>query len=103
MPETIMAENIEQLVEDFRTNKLSRREFLHNALVLSGSLAAATMLADAIAPAMSRANLVDPNDPALSSGEIKYGSSPERVGKNGVKSGVATRENCLFQWSENLS
>jgi len=70
-----MAENIESLVEDFRTNKLTRREFLHNALILSGSLAIATMLADAIAPAISRANLVDPNDPTLSSSEIKYKSA----------------------------
>lgn len=67
-----MAINIDGLTEDFCNGKLTRREFLHRALLLTGSMAAATTLADAVAPARSHANLVDPNDPALASSEIKY-------------------------------
>lgn len=71
-----MADNItEGLMEDFRRSKLTRREFLHRALLLTGSLAAATSLVDAITPATSQANLVDPNDPALASSEVKFNAA----------------------------
>jgi carboxymethylenebutenolidase len=39
-----MAEEIKKLVEEYRDGKLSRREFIHKAVVLTGSLAAATNL-----------------------------------------------------------
>jgi carboxymethylenebutenolidase len=76
-----MADNIiiEGLTEDFRRSKLTRREFLHRAVVLTGSLAAATTLADAVAPVPSHANLVDPKDPALASSEIKYNAADGTV------------------------
>lgn len=70
-----MADNVDKLVEDFRSSKLTRRDFLHRALLLTGSLAAATTLADAIAPESSHAGMVDPNDPALASSEIKYNAT----------------------------
>ncbi len=70
-----MAITFERLSEDFRNGKLTRREFLHRALVLTGSLAAAATLVDAVAPATSHANLVDPNDAALASSEIKYNAT----------------------------
>lgn len=74
-----MAINIDGLSTDFRNGKLTRREFLHRALLLTGSMAAATTLADAVAPATSHANLVDPNDPALVSSEIKYNAADGSV------------------------
>ena len=76
-----MADNIiiEGLMEDFRRSKLTRREFFHRAVVLTGSLAAATTLADAVAPVPSHANLVDPKDPALASSEIKYNAADGTV------------------------
>ncbi len=67
-----MAFSVERLSEDFRKGRITRREFLHRALVLTGSLAAAATLADAIAPAASQGIVVDPHDAALSSSEIKY-------------------------------
>jgi carboxymethylenebutenolidase len=70
-----MADNVDKLIEDFRNSKLSRRDFLHRVLVLTGSLVAATTLADAIAPATSYAGLVDANDPALASNEVKYNAA----------------------------
>jgi carboxymethylenebutenolidase len=74
-----MAENIETLIDAFHENKLTRREFMHRALVLTGSLAAATTLADALAPATSHAVLVDPNDAELVSGDMKYNAADGTV------------------------
>ena len=70
-----MAEEIKQMLQEYRDGKISRREFIHKALVLTGSLVAATTLVDALAPTTSYANLVDPNDPALISSDIKYSST----------------------------
>ena len=70
-----MAENVERLIEDYRKSKITRREFIHRALVLTGSLAVATTLGDAVTPTTSHANLVDPNDPGLASSEIKFNST----------------------------
>lgn len=66
---------MEKLIQEYRDSKITRREFIHRALVLTGSLAAASTLVDALAPTTSHANLVDPNDPALLSGEIKYNAA----------------------------
>ena len=81
-----MLNDIEGLITDFRNRKLTRRDFLHKALLLTGSLAAATTLADAVAPATSHASLVEPNDPALASSEIKYNAAD-----GGVIGGYLTR------------
>ena len=70
-----MADNLERLIEGLQKSELSRREFIYRAIVLTGSLAAATTLVDALAPTTSYANLVDPNDPALISGEVKYNAA----------------------------
>jgi carboxymethylenebutenolidase len=70
-----MAEELKQMLREYRDGKLSRREFIHRAIVLAGSLAAATTLVDALAPTTSHANQVDPNDPALISSDIKYSST----------------------------
>ena len=70
-----MPEDIKQMLQEYREGKLSRREFIHRALVLTGSLAAATTLVGALAPATSYANLVGPNDPALISSDINYSST----------------------------
>lgn len=70
-----MAEKIEAMLREYREGEISRREFIHRTLVLTGSLAVATTLVDALAPTTSDANLVDPNDPALASSEITYDST----------------------------
>ena len=73
--EKLMAEKIEGLVEDFRRNRLTRREFIQRAVILTGSLAAATSLIDSLVLSPARAAQVDPNDPALISSDIKYSST----------------------------
>jgi len=70
-----MVDNLERLIGSLQKGKLTRREFIHRAIVLTGSLMAATTLADAVAPTASHANLVDPKDPALISSDIKYSST----------------------------
>jgi carboxymethylenebutenolidase len=70
-----MAEKIEAMLQEYREGRISRREFIHKAIALTGSLAAGTTLVDALAPTTSYANQVDPNDPALISSDIKYSST----------------------------
>jgi carboxymethylenebutenolidase len=70
-----MAKQIEAILPEYREGRISRRDFIQKAVVLTGSLAAATTLVDALAPTTSNANLVDPNDPLLTSSEIKYNST----------------------------
>ncbi|MDP2601879.1 MAG: dienelactone hydrolase family protein [Deltaproteobacteria bacterium] len=54
---------------------ISRREFIQKSAVLTASLAAGTTLVDALGPAASHANQVDPNDAALTSADVKFSSA----------------------------
>jgi carboxymethylenebutenolidase len=74
-----MAENVEKLVQEYRDGRISRREFIRRAVVLTGSLAAATSLIDSLLSPSAHAAQVDPNDPALTSSEIKYASTDGAV------------------------
>ncbi len=67
-----MAEKIEELVQEYRQGGISRREFIQRAVVLTGSVAAATSLLDAMVPPPAAAAQVDPNDPALVSGSVQF-------------------------------
>ena len=67
-----MPENVEKLVEKFRGGRISRREFIQKAVILTGSLAAATSLIDPLLSPSVHAAQVDPNDPALASSEVKF-------------------------------
>jgi carboxymethylenebutenolidase len=55
--------------------RLSRREFIQRSAVLTGGLAAATALLDGALPRPAHAAEVDPNDPTLTSGEVKYSAA----------------------------
>jgi carboxymethylenebutenolidase len=54
---------------------ITRREFLQQSALATGSLAAGKSLVDALTPVTSHAAQVDPNDPGLISSEIKYSST----------------------------
>ncbi len=69
-----MAEINEMLQED-RDGRISRREFIQKGAILTGSLAAATSLVDSLAPSISWGAQVDPNDPALNSTAVTYPST----------------------------
>ncbi len=70
-----MAEEIKKLFEEYRDGRISRREFIQKAVVLTGSLALATSLIDSLLSPSAHAAQVEPDDPALTSSEIKYAST----------------------------
>jgi carboxymethylenebutenolidase len=80
-----MAEEIKKLVQEYRDGKVTRREFIRQAVVLTGSLAAANALIDSFGSSSSYAAQVDPNDPVLSSREVQY------PGKEGQVMGYLSR------------
>lgn len=55
--------------------KISRREFLHKSALVAGSAVAANALGDFLASASANAAQVEPNDPALTSGEVKFNAA----------------------------
>jgi carboxymethylenebutenolidase len=67
-----MAYNLEKLLQGFRDGRISRREFIQQAVFLTGSLAAATSLVDSLFPPFADAAQVDPNDPTLTSTDVKF-------------------------------
>jgi len=67
-----MPENLIHLVESYRAGTITRREFLHKAILWTGSVAVASSLLDSLSPTAVHANQVDPNDPALISTDVKY-------------------------------
>ncbi len=70
-----MPKEVEELIQEYRGGRITRREFIQKAAVLTGSLAAATSLLDSLLSSSAHAAQVDPNDPALTSSEIKYAST----------------------------
>ncbi len=54
---------------------VTRREFLQQSVLATGSLAAGKLLVDTLAPVASYAAQIDPNDPGLISSEVKYPST----------------------------
>lgn len=80
-----MAEEIKKLVEEYRDGKISRREFIQKAVLLTGSLAAATTLFDSLLSPSAHSAQVDANDPDLVSEEVQY------AGKAGTVFGYLTR------------
>jgi len=77
-----VAENVERLIEEYGKSKITRREFIHRAVVLTGSLVAATTLVDSLRPTTANAAQVDPNDPALTSSDVKF-ATPDGAGISG--------------------
>ena len=67
-----MAEEIKKLVDEYRDGKITRREFIQKAVLLTGSLAAATSLIDSLLSRSAYAAQVDPNDPSLSSAAVQF-------------------------------
>ena len=80
-----MAEEIKKLAEEYRDGKISRREFIQKAVVLTGSLAVATRLIDSLLSPSAHAAQTDPNDPGLKSSEVQY------PGKAGTLFGYLSR------------
>jgi carboxymethylenebutenolidase len=67
-----MPKEVEELVQKYRDGKISRREFIQQAVVFTGSLAVATSLIDSLASMPAHAALTDPNDPGLISEMVQF-------------------------------
>ncbi len=80
-----MAEEVKELVKKYNEGKISRRDFIRQTVLLTGSLAVATSLIESLIPAPVHAAMTDPNDSALVSEEVKY------TGKAGTLFGYVSR------------
>ena len=67
-----MAEKIKELIREYQEGKISRREFMRQAILLTGSLAAANSLISTLMPSMARADMVAANDPDMLTHEVEY-------------------------------
>lgn len=86
-----MPREVEELIQDYRDGKITRREFVQKAVVFTGSLAGATSLLESLATASVYAAQVGPNDAGLVSGSVQfpgpagtvlgYQSRPKATGK----------------------
>jgi carboxymethylenebutenolidase len=66
-----MPEEVKKLLDDFQEGKISRRDFMRRAAVLTGSLAAAAALLESLGVGAHAAQ-VDPKDPALVSRDVQF-------------------------------
>jgi len=80
-----MAETVEKLLREYHGGGISRREFIQRAVVLTGSLATATSLIDLLLSSEAPAAQVDPNDPALTSLDVKF-AAPDGAAISGYLS-----------------
>jgi carboxymethylenebutenolidase len=67
-----MAEEITRLLEELRDGRLSRREFMSRAVMITGSLAAANAIIGALALSEVAAAQVDENDPTILTHSVTY-------------------------------
>jgi len=70
-----MEEENRKTLDEERYGAISRREFMQRSAVLTGGLAAVTGLVGSLAAPAVYANEVDPNDPALTSSNVKFNST----------------------------
>ena len=80
-----MAEKLKELIREYEAGKISRRDFMRQAMLVTGSLAAANSLIESLMPSSSFAAQVAPDDPAILTHNVKY------EGKAGPVSGYLAR------------
>ena len=80
-----MAETLEKLIQVYKDGGITRREFIARAVILTGSLAAATSLIDLLLASPVPAAQVAPNDPALISLDVKF-AAPDGAAISGYLS-----------------
>jgi carboxymethylenebutenolidase len=74
-----MAEEIKRLLEELRNGKLSRREFMSRAIMITGSLAAANAMIDSLTEPEAVAAQVTENDPDIITHNISYDGKAGKV------------------------
>jgi carboxymethylenebutenolidase len=75
-----MAERLKELLRQYEEGKISRRDFMRQAVVATGSVAAANSIISSLLPRDSHAAQVDPNDPAILTHNISYEGKAGPVG-----------------------
>ena len=80
-----MPKKLKELLREYEEGKISRREFMRQAVIATGSLAAANSLIGGLLPRDSYAAQVDPNDPAILTHNVTY------EGKAGPVAGYLAR------------
>jgi carboxymethylenebutenolidase len=68
-------DKLKTLLQEYKEGRISRRDFIHRAIVWTGSVAAATNFVDSLLCTAAHGAQTDPNDPALTSTEVKYSST----------------------------
>lgn len=67
-----MADKIRELIREYQKGQITRREFMRNAIAVTGSLATANTLINALMHSDLNAAQIDPNDPGLLSQNMEY-------------------------------
>jgi carboxymethylenebutenolidase len=80
-----MAEKFKELLRDYRDGKITRREFMRQAVAITGSLVAANSLLEQFVESHAYAAQVDAGDPTVLSQDVEF------PGKAGVVFGYLAR------------
>ena len=75
-----MAERLRELLRQYEEGKISRRDFIRQAVVVTGSVAAANSIIGSLLPRDAYAAQVDPNDPAILTHNVTYEGKAGPVG-----------------------
>ena len=67
-----MPERLKELIQEYEERRVSRREFLRQAVLVTGSLAVANSLLGSLAPTNSHAAQVAPDDPDVLTHNVTY-------------------------------
>jgi carboxymethylenebutenolidase len=67
-----MPEELKEAYREYQDGRISRREFMQKAVVITGSLAAANSLLVALAPTAPVSAQVSPSDPAILTHNVEY-------------------------------
>ncbi|HEX9662208.1 MAG TPA: dienelactone hydrolase family protein, partial [Candidatus Binatia bacterium] len=67
-----MPEELREIYREYQDGKISRRDFISKAVLVTGSLAAANSLISTLMPASSHAAQVPENEPEILTHNIQY-------------------------------
>ena len=80
-----MPEELKELIKEYEEGRISRRDFMRQAVIVTGSLAAATSLIDTLIPSSAKAAMVPETDPDILTHNVTY------EGKAGPVAGYLAR------------
>lgn len=67
-----MPEELKELIKEYEEGRISRRDFMRQAVIVTGSLAAATSLIDTLMPSGAKAAMVPETDPDILTHNVEY-------------------------------